>query len=423
MTEVLNDGKGSSLPAVVNNENGATVVALDPKEDDMQLKFFDKSFVYDMMSIPTVSRGEGRLVNYVKFFAMRNNIHFEFDDYGNIYLTKGELAEGEFYPCVTSHLDSVQRKHEPYAAASVNLELKTVRQATDNTHKVYVDGMGIGADDKGGICISLWMFMHLDKLKACFFLEEEIGCLGSSKLNKEWFKDVGYVLGFDSPELNRAAWSCSGAKLFTYDFYEKFMKKTCDKWGLTRFESEPFTDVKQIREKTEIVCMNFGNGGYNAHGETEYFIMEEMDHAGGMGLELIKELGLIQYKLTSTSEYGRSELTLTTSNGLSIKTDNLDDNAKLRKLGKYTYTSGYGGYSGGYSNSSSYSGNSTLTKAKEEEIRFETLKYLVKRYDDHIDAIKGGVMDAIKEVCKDHEIDFGLFEKAVEECFSNTIKF
>lgn len=423
MTEVLNDGKGAStLPAVVTKENETPVVALDPKDDDMGLKFFDKSFVYDMMSVPTISRGEGRLVNYVKFFAIRNKIHFEFDDYGNIYLTKGELSEGEFYPCVTSHLDSVQRKHEPYAAASVNLELKTVRQASDNTHKVYVDGMGIGADDKGGICICLWMFMHLDKLKACFFLEEEIGCCGSAKLNKDWFNDVGYVLGFDSPELNRAAWSCSGAKLFTYDFYEKFMKKTCDKWGLTRFESEPFTDVKQIREKTDIVCMNFGNGGYNAHGETEYFIMEEMDHAGGMGLELIQSLGLVQYKLNNSTEYGRSELVLTSSNGLTIKTDNLDDNAKLRKLGKYT--SSYNpNYNSGYSGGTAYSNGSTVTKKKEEEIRFETLQYLVKRYDDHIESIKGDVMDAIKEVCKDREIDFGLFENAIAECFNNTIKF
>ena len=211
-------------------------VETDPIDDEMDLAYLDKNFVLETMSVPSDSHNEFRLVVYVIQFARRNGIKYEFDDYGNVYLTKGELAEGEYYPCVTSHLDSVQHKQQPYIYAGVNLDLKCER-TKDNEHKVYVDTkgqdkIGIGADDKGGVCICLSMFEHLEKLKACFFLCEEIGCCGSKELNKEWFNDVGYCIGYDSPDLIRAAWSCAGVKLFSYEFYEKWMKPVCDEWGL-----------------------------------------------------------------------------------------------------------------------------------------------------------------------------------------------
>ena len=42
---------------------------------------------------------------------------------------------------------------------------------------------------------------------------------GSEHLDKEWFNDVAYVIGFDSPEQNRAAKACSGTLLFDDAFF------------------------------------------------------------------------------------------------------------------------------------------------------------------------------------------------------------
>ena len=221
-------------------------------EDDLNLTHLDKKFVYELMSVPTVSSEEYRMVTFIILWARRNKIHYEFDEYGNIYLTKGTVNEGEYYPCVTAHLDSVQNKHKLYAQAGQPLDVKT-RITVSKKHEIYVDGMGIGGDDKAGVLIGLSMFNHCEQLKAAFFLEEEIGCKGSKQLNKEWFKNVGYVIGYDSPDLNRAAWACSGVKLFSADFFKTHMKDICAKHGLTKFFSEPFTDVKEIREQTQIV--------------------------------------------------------------------------------------------------------------------------------------------------------------------------
>ena len=109
--------------------------------DDMDLTFINRDFVLDTMSVPTDSHNEFRMVVYIIQFAKRNGIEYEFDDYGNIYLTKGKLEDGEYYPCVTSHLDTVQHKQEPYIRAGVGLDLK-IEKTKDGEHKLSVDTKG-----------------------------------------------------------------------------------------------------------------------------------------------------------------------------------------------------------------------------------------------------------------------------------------
>ena len=424
ITEIVSHEKPhEEVESNVSNEEDdveEVEVETDPIDDEMDLAYLDKDFILETMSIPSDSHNEFRLVVYVIQFARRNGIKYEFDNYGNVYLTKGELAEGEYYPCVTSHLDSVQHKQQPYIFAGVNLDLKCER-TKDNEHKVYVDTkgqdkIGIGADDKGGVAICLSMFEHLEKLKACFFLCEEIGCCGSKELNKEWFNDVGYCIGYDSPDLFRAAWSCAGVKLFSYEFYEKWMKPVCDEWGLKDcFYSEPITDVMEIRKQTGVMCMNFGNGGYNAHCESEYIILEHMDHACGMGLALIDHIGCTRHYLKhSSTTWGSSKGTYKKENGLLIRTD-VDDTKQLESLGD-TKRRGTTTYYGG-----NYGSKSTPTK--DEQLNFEIVKYIVNRYDGHILALKDEVLEAIKGVCEKSNIDFSLFETEVSEKFSNDIKF
>jgi hypothetical protein len=410
-------------------EAKAKVLPINPRDDEIDLEFLDKDFVYECMSVPTHSQDEFRMVTFIMLWARRNKIKYEFDDFGNIYLTKGELNEGEFYPCVTSHLDTVQNKQCPYIYAGVPLDLKTER-TKDGQHKISVDtnggsSIGIGADDKGGVCICLSMFKHLDKLKACFFLDEETGCHGSNALDEDWFKDVGYVIGYDSPELYRAAWSCNGVKLFSYEFYTKHMKAVCDHWGLVKgcFFSEPYTDVKNIREKTHIMCMNFGNGGYDPHSATEYCIIEDMEHACGMGIDLVKSIGCTEHKcddLSSWTNYANSSYKKN-SNGVYERIDN-SDIEQLKELGDNSRKSYYG-YSASTSYNSSSSSSSTSTAKKDDSIKFETVKYVVNRYDSYILGIKEDILKDVKAVCEKSNVDFTEFEKVISEKFDNEIKF
>lgn len=406
-------------------ETTAKVVPMEVKKeksplDEIELNHMDKDFVLECMSVPTHSRLEYRMVAFIILWARRNNVKYEFDDYGNVYLTKGELAEGEYYPCVTSHLDTVQTKHDPYIYAGVPLDLK-IEVTKDKEHKVSVANtggseIGIGADDKGGVTICLSLFDHFEKIKACFFLEEETGCNGSKNLWADWFNDVGYVIGYDSPDLFRAAYACSGTKLFSYDFYEKYMKEVCDSWGLTKghFHSEPFTDVKEIREKIGVMCMNFGNGGYNAHSPNEYCILEHMDQACGMGIDLIDKIGCTRHYLKHRDKWDKSGQFIRNEKGIYVNTYENDDD-KLASLSdrKCYYGSG----------ASSTVRTTTTSTTLDEQLKFESVKYIVNRYESHIENIKGDILKAVKAVCVSSNVDFSLFEDTIKEKFDTDITF
>ena len=411
-------------------------------KDEISLTHLNKDFVYELMSIPTLSSNEYRLITFIILWARRNGIKYEFDEYGNVYLTKGELAEGEFYPCVTAHLDSVQQKHKLYAQAGQPLDIKT--RIVKQKHEIYVDGMGIGGDDKAGILIGLSMFSHVDKLKACFFLEEEIGCKGSQHMNVEWFNNVGYVLGYDSPDLNRAAYACSGVKLFSAAFFKEHMQEICKAHGLTDFRSEPFTDVKVIREKTNIICMNFGSGYYNGHASNEYCVIEDMDTACRMGHALIEHLGHNQYLLEHKASYGANVYGKRADGTWGALNEDEDEkflktlssfyNAKQATRTSYPSSAAYGydDYYDDYSDWEDYwagkhtanhtsPASTSIPKAtptttppkaepSEETIPLETMKYITEVYDNRIATIE---LD-IKKKCEELNISFDEFKSIFE---------
>ena len=178
---------------------------------------------------------------------------------------------------------------------------------------------------------------------------------------------------------------------------------------MTIFNSEPYTDVKEIRLHTDIICMNFGNGGYLAHSNTEYCILEDMDTACGMGIDLIKHLGKKQYKLQySSSSYGYYK---TNTDGTKVWVRD-DDNV---------YFEQYSGYKRTYTSTNNTSANkaSTTTQtsnsSKQNTIDIETIKYVSDVYEEHISDIK----KKIENKCKELGIDF----KQFQECFETTIKF
>lgn len=224
-------------------------------------------------------------------YAENRHIAVSKDWKGNIYLTKGKVENGGFYPCLTAHMDTVHSEQEAYVASNTAIPLIT-SERQDGKHKVYADGnMGLGGDDKAGIVIALSAMEHLEACKAVFFVEEEIGRKGSYNTDLKWFGDVGYVIGFDSPGFNQASWSCNGVKLFDKEFYETELEPFHKEFGLTSYVAHPYTDVLMLRINTSLACMNWGAGYYNLHTPSEYVVPEEMDKTVAMALAFIQGLG------------------------------------------------------------------------------------------------------------------------------------
>ena len=245
---------------------------------------FSKAFIHEVVSVPSVSEREDLMKETIRQFAKARAIEVAEDEKGNLYLTKGKTDK--CYPCLVNHMDTVQARQGPYVDRHERLPVK--ERVVDGHTELYVDGMGIGADDKLGCAIALALLDQFPVMKAVFFVQEEEGMRGSKELDVEWFKNVGFCLSFDSPERNRAARSCAGVPLFTEAFFKEVLKPVCDRHGITRIQDEPYTDVVQIRMKTPIMCFNVGNGGRNPHRPDEYLIVEDAQAAYTFGKDLLE---------------------------------------------------------------------------------------------------------------------------------------
>lgn len=256
------------------------------------MKYTSLQFLKSVLEIPSYTGYEQMMKDYVINFAEKEKISFYEDTKGNLYLTKGSVGQGEFFPCMTAHLDNVQTWQVDYVVQKKLLPLQ-IDQTSKKTI-INCSGGGVGADDKTGIVACLEIIKKVENLKIAFFVEEEIGMLGSSSLDKKWFQDIGYVIGVDSPEQNRASFLSNGLPLMSREFFQ-LIQPICEKHNVTKFNSEPFTDVFQIRKQLGVTCMNFGSGGYYPHSRMEYVIAEDVDKCIGLCLDLIQFLGMKRF--------------------------------------------------------------------------------------------------------------------------------
>ena len=134
---------------------------------------------------------------------------------------------------------------------------------------------GLGMDNQGGCAIALAVMKDLPVCRAAFTVEEEIGMLGARAMDMSFFDDCAFVFSNDSPDRNRGTHYSSGVQLYSDEFFKEHLQKICADHGLTDFRSEPFTCILNVRNHRlpngkHLECLNFGNGGYNAHMDTEY---------------------------------------------------------------------------------------------------------------------------------------------------------
>lgn len=248
----------------------------------------DKEFLKQVLAVPTCTGSEGMMIEFVENWCKENGVPCRKDGKGNLMLTKGSTSS--YFPCITAHLDTVQDVKKFVDAG----QLLTIEEQGD---KLTCKEAGTGSDCKAGVAICLSLVKSIPSIKCALFVEEETGCKGSNAFDMSFFDDCGYVIGFDSPTWNRAAKSCSGVMLFDNDFFEEYVKDVAKKHGVDNFRHEPYTDVKVIRQKTELACMNFSNGGYAPHSKTEWQSYSDACKGEALGEALINRLGDKQYKI------------------------------------------------------------------------------------------------------------------------------
>jgi len=262
----------------------------------------------ELLSVPSKTYQEEDMVEYIcNELDSIEGVTYYRDDMMNIYATKGDLEEGEYYPMFIAHTDTVHTKIDKIVVK----EEKLIRPDTFGKSfgddkvdclKAYTeDGSptGIGGDDKCGIFICLELLKQLDKVKIGLFVSEETGCHGSSKCDENFLQDVGYITQYDAPGNHLISEICSGVRLFERD--SEFFIKTLDIittcfGNEMLIQSHPYTDISQLKKKIDVSCINISCGYYNMHSNQEFISIDDVCRAIEVGKNMVNTLGYKKYE-------------------------------------------------------------------------------------------------------------------------------
>jgi putative aminopeptidase FrvX len=237
----------------------------------------------EVLSIPTFYGKENLMREYLVKILNEKNIDNYVDEYGNVYATKGSA---EYFPCVVAHIDTVHEITD-FEVIEENYSLSAIKPNGEPT--------GIGGDNKAGVFVCLELLDHFDNIKAAFFVSEEVGCLGSTLSDAEFFNNVGYALQFDAPGDNWVTYYCDGVKLFNKDsdFFDKvrpILEDSLRDFTVDNLGYHPYTDVSVLRKLYNFSCLNYSVGYYNMHSVYEYVLINDVDNCLKTAQKLISSL-------------------------------------------------------------------------------------------------------------------------------------
>ena len=213
-----------------------------------------------LYKIYSPSGAEKRMKRFIKRWIQNNVPEAEIftDHKGNIYATKGAA---ENYPCIVAHIDQVQKTH---SKDFVCIESEDVIFGYSPKNRRQE---GLGADDKNGIWIALKCLQKYSTMKAAFFVEEEIGCRGSSAAEMSFFSDCRFVIQCDRRGNSDLVKSISFTELCSKEFIE-----ATGHWEYGYAPTDGMmTDVLELKEKgLAVSCINMSCGYYEPHSDREF---------------------------------------------------------------------------------------------------------------------------------------------------------
>jgi putative aminopeptidase FrvX len=237
--------------------------------------------LYSLLAIESESHDSTAMENFILVYARRRRWDIATDALGNIYLTKGKAA---VYPCIVAHMDTVHAiTGEPIVPVTING--KVTGMYASNMRQT-----GIGGDDKCGIYAALEIMGKLPACKVALFVDEEVGCLGSSDCDMSFFNDCAFVLQADRRSASDFVTSIGGRPLASAEWLEAIAPLLKGS-GYTHCAGA-MTDVQALRDNgIGICCANLSAGYYRPHEDSEYIILEDLDRVTQLMLAICRTHG------------------------------------------------------------------------------------------------------------------------------------
>ena len=176
---------GSSYEKLKKGQSLEKTTVASNKVEVSKFSFNPKDVRSTFLSLTTMTYPHGHEEEVMKFMPSG----LEKDEFGNYYKIIGK-SETMF----TSHLDTADRKQLPVTVYSTQ---------RDGDEIFVTDGTSIlGADDKSGVTVMLYMMAHNISGIYYFFIGEERGGIGSNQVASkfdsfEHLKDVKRCVSFD----------------------------------------------------------------------------------------------------------------------------------------------------------------------------------------------------------------------------------
>ena len=130
-----------------------------------------------------------------------------------------------------------------------------------------------GADDKNGVWILLKCLSKFQNLKVAFFVGEEVGCIGSSKADMDFFKDVRFVIQCDRRGSSDLIASICSTEIASKEFIEA----TGHEAFSYHLEEGMMTDVLTLKENgLQVSAVNMSCGYYDPHSDHEFTVKRDL---------------------------------------------------------------------------------------------------------------------------------------------------
>ena len=257
-------------------------------------------FLKVVLEVPTYNKSEYRIKEFICDWAFDNKIKVQGDKIGNLYLTKGVLSDGEYYPCVSAHLDTVFSNQAILAEKNIKKIIEINGDIIIGRDPLNNKRLGIGCDDLNGVFISLELMKKYDKIKAAFFVQEEYGCIGSRNADKDFFNDVAYYMQFDTPETGYTE-SLSSMQIYSDEFHALTLP-LLESHKENYFIKGPYTDALYIARNFDFASSCLSAGYYNWHRQDEYTKLSAVEYAINLGKEFLDVLKMKKFIYTEKKE-------------------------------------------------------------------------------------------------------------------------
>jgi putative aminopeptidase FrvX len=236
-----------------------------------------------ILKIQSESDSETEMRNHiVKKVGSIEGTTIEVDDSGNVIVEKGNA---KLKACVCSHIDTVHSYSPSF-------------RLTIEGNRISATPVGVGGDDKCGIYTCIELLKHCDNLKAIFFSQEEIHCVGSSAIDLRHFDNCKCLIEIDRRNASDLITSRRNSRTVSNEFMDD-IRASVEDFGYVEtqgFNTDVFTIQSRIAPKT-LSAINVSCGYYNPHTNDEYILTDELENSVNFVKSVIDSLKDTVYTL------------------------------------------------------------------------------------------------------------------------------